>query len=65
MYHEFYSDERIISFESIEGFIRMKLFVHSNEFLDSFGMHFQVLKHKFLTQTRSTLFDGNQIVLTI
>lgn len=40
MYHEFYSDERIISFESVEGFIRMKLFVHSDEFLDSSGMHF-------------------------
>jgi len=40
MYHEFYSNERIISFESVEGFIRMKLFVHSDEFLDSSGMHF-------------------------
>jgi hypothetical protein len=53
MHFEIHSDERIISFECVRGFIRMKQSVHSNEFPKPFETHFQRLKHQFLIHNRS------------
>ncbi len=58
MYFEIRSNKRIISFECVRGFIRMKQSVHSNEFPKPFEAHFQRLKHQFLIHLENRLLSN-------